>query len=44
MTVTVLHLTDREHDDFVRDHRHGHLMQTVAWGKVKEPTDRKSVV
>ncbi len=38
MTVTVLHLSDREHDDFVRNHPNGHLMQTVAWGKAKEPT------
>ncbi len=38
MALAALHLTDREHDDFVRDHPVGHLMQTTPWGKEKEHT------
>lgn len=38
MALAALDLTDREHDDFVRDHPHGHLMQTTPWGREKEHT------
>lgn len=38
MALAALDLTEREHDDFVRDHPHGHLMQTTPWGKEKEHT------
>lgn len=38
MALSALHLTEREHDDFVRDHPHGHLMQTTPWGREKEHT------
>ncbi|KGN34433.1 hypothetical protein N802_13295 [Knoellia sinensis KCTC 19936] len=38
MALAALDLTDREHDDFVRDHPKGHLMQTTPWGKEKEHT------
>lgn len=38
MALSTLDLTPREHDDFVRDHPHGHLMQTTPWGREKEHT------
>lgn len=38
MALAALDLTDREHDDFVRDHPNGHLMQTTPWGREKEHT------
>lgn len=38
MALAALSLTEREHDDFVRDHPNGHLMQTTPWGKEKEHT------
>ncbi|KRE44109.1 lipid II:glycine glycyltransferase FemX [Knoellia sp. Soil729] len=38
MSLQALTLTDREHDDFVRDHPNGHLMQTTPWGREKEHT------
>lgn len=38
MALSALSLTEREHDDFVRDHPHGHLMQTTPWGREKEHT------
>lgn len=38
MALSALSLTAREHDDFVRDHPNGHLMQTTPWGKEKEHT------
>ncbi len=38
MALSALSLTEREHDDFVRDHPNGHLMQTTPWGKEKEHT------
>jgi len=38
VALAALDLTDREHDDFVRDHPNGHLMQTTPWGREKEHT------
>lgn len=38
MTLSVLSLSTEEHDDFVRRHPSGHLMQTTAWGREKEHT------
>jgi peptidoglycan pentaglycine glycine transferase (the first glycine) len=38
VALSALSLTEREHDDFVRDHPNGHLMQTTPWGKEKEHT------
>lgn len=38
MALQALSLTEREHDDFVREHPNGHLMQTTPWGKEKEHT------
>ena len=38
MALSTLDLTPLEHDDFVRDHPHGHLMQTTPWGREKELT------
>ncbi len=38
MALAALDLTEREHDDFVRDHPGGHLMQTTPWGREKEHT------
>lgn len=38
MALSTLQLTEREHDEFVREHPHGHLMQTTPWGKEKEHT------
>ncbi|PRY58044.1 peptidoglycan pentaglycine glycine transferase (the first glycine) [Knoellia remsis] len=38
MALVALDLTDREHDDFVRDHPNGHLMQTTPWGREKVHT------
>ena len=38
MALSTLDLTPSEHDDFVRNHPHGHLMQTTPWGREKELT------
>jgi peptidoglycan pentaglycine glycine transferase (the first glycine) len=38
VALAALTLTDREHDDFVREHPNGHLMQTTPWGREKEHT------
>ncbi|NLJ55114.1 MAG: aminoacyltransferase [Intrasporangiaceae bacterium] len=38
MTLTVLRLSAQEHDEFVREHPNGHLMQMTAWGREKEHT------
>jgi peptidoglycan pentaglycine glycine transferase (the first glycine) len=38
VALQALSLTEREHDDFVREHPNGHLMQTTPWGKEKEHT------
>lgn len=38
MALSTLRLTEREHDDFVREHPNGHLMQTTPWGREKEHT------
>ncbi|MGB7820061.1 MAG: peptidoglycan bridge formation glycyltransferase FemA/FemB family protein [Ornithinibacter sp.] len=38
MALAALDLSEREHDDFVRDHPAGHLMQTTPWGREKEHT------
>lgn len=38
MTLSVLSLSTEEHDEFVRRHPNGHLMQTTAWGREKEHT------
>lgn len=38
MTLSVMRLSPQEHDDFVREHPNGHLMQTTAWGREKEHT------
>ncbi|MDO5503153.1 MAG: peptidoglycan bridge formation glycyltransferase FemA/FemB family protein [Actinomycetia bacterium] len=38
MTLTVLRLSAQEHDEFVRAHPNGHLMQMSAWGREKEHT------
>lgn len=38
MSLTVLRLSAQEHDEFVREHPNGHLMQMTAWGREKEHT------
>ncbi|NLW98537.1 MAG: peptidoglycan bridge formation glycyltransferase FemA/FemB family protein [Actinomycetales bacterium] len=38
MSLSVLSLSSEEHDEFVRAHPNGHLMQTTAWGREKEHT------
>ena len=38
MALSTLSLSEREHDDYVREHPNGHLMQTTPWGKEKEHT------
>jgi peptidoglycan pentaglycine glycine transferase (the first glycine) len=38
VALQALSLTEREHDDFVRENPNGHLMQTTPWGKEKEHT------
>lgn len=38
MTLSVLRLSNEEHDEFVRQHPNGHLMQMTAWGREKEHT------
>jgi peptidoglycan pentaglycine glycine transferase (the first glycine) len=38
VALSTLRLTEREHDDFVREHPNGHLMQTTPWGREKEHT------
>ena len=38
MTLSVLRVSPQEHDEFVRQHPNGHLMQMTAWGREKEHT------